>query len=845
MRFLLMDLRFSWRLLRKSPGFTAIVVLTLALGIGANTAIFSLLDALVYRSLPIPAPEELYSLTDLTSSGIAFGNQSGVRSLLSWNEFIHFRDHNPAFEKLFAASTELAMREAELDSGPSEAPVSVQISLVSGDYFPVMSVPPQLGSVFGEEVDDPGQVRPVAVISDAFWERQYARSADVLGHQIRIFDNSYQVIGVMPPRFFGETVGRRPDLWVPILTQKIVYPGMDLIEGTGSVMNQPLWLNVMGRLRPEITPEQAQAALNLLLDQFVQSRFDPSFESDTRQKLLEETIQLTPAASGASPLRQRYQQPLQVMLLMVIFVLLIACVNVSSLLLARGRLRKREIGVRLALGSGRLRLLSQFLSESLMLALLGGATGLLVALWSQSLLMSFAGRGTWTYLQLRLDTRLLLVCFLISALCGVLFGILPALRALSQDLTESLRGRAGLEQASRSTRHMGQGLVVSQIALSVLLLIMTGLFVRTLQNTAAVDVGFDQDKLITAWIPLSREGYQGAAAQNLLQEMLTRVERIPGVVSATVSQDGLFSNSESADPISVEGYRPAPGERLSSRYDHVGPDYFSTVGMPLVRGREITSRDRGPGPRVGLVNETFVKRFFPGRDPLGKRVSNVHPDNPGDFEIVGVVRDAKYNSLREKTPPRFYVPVFNPILENVSVALLVRVQAVDSGVENSLSSELAALDPGFERIRFQPLSELVDRTLDRERLLVRVISLFGALALLLAAIGIYGLLAYEVTRRASEIAIRMALGANRLSVIGMILREAMLLVACGLVVGIPSVWAVSRIAEVSDALYAVEPTDPAVLIGTALLMALLAALAAYLPAKRASRLDPLQVLKYE
>ncbi len=844
MKSVLMDLRFGLRLLKNNPGFTVIAVLTLALGIGANTAIFSLFDALVYRALPIPAPEELYSLTDLTSSGIAFGSERGVRSLLFWNEFLHFRDQDEVLQSLFASSSSTAAREVRLDPDGYRTPIRTQVSLVSGHFFDVLSVPPLLGSVFGGEADDPGEVLPVAVVSDAFWERQYGRAQDVLGRRIKVFESEYQIIGVMLPSFFGETVGRRPDFWVPILTQRLIFPGQNLLESRGSVLDQPLWLNVMGWLRTAIEPERAEVGLNLLLDRYVESRFDPGLESDIREELPHQTIQLTPAATGASPLRQRYQQPLQAMMWMVVLVLLIACANVANLLLARGRMRVREVGVRLALGSSRAGLICQFLTESLMLAVIGGAVGLLVALWVQSLLMSLAAEGTLTAVQLRLDGRILGFCLLMSALSGVLFGLIPAMRTVSRDLTLAFKGTPGLSPGGKPSRHVGRTLVISQIALSVLLLIVTGLFIRTLQNAAAVDVGFDQDRVLIGWIPLAQEGYQGQAALNLVDQLLVRVAQIPGVLSATVSHNGLFSNSESGDPIAVEGFEPAPGERLSYRYDHVGPGYFSTVGMEIVRGRELSRANGRSGPRAGLINETFAERYFGGRDPLGKRVLNTHPDNPGEVEIIGIVRDAKYNSLREEPPPRFYVPYFNPMMESSPVALLARVERTSAGLVTAIPKELAGLDRGFERTPFTPLADLVDRTLRRERLLVRVTSLFGALALVLAAIGIYGILGYEVTRRAPEIGVRMALGASHLNVVWMVFRETMLLVGCGLAIGIPAVLAVARLANViSSQLFQVEPTDPGVLLGAALVMAMFAAVAAYLPARRAALVDPIRVLR--
>ena len=481
-----------------------------------------------------------------------------------------------------------------------------------------------------------------------------------------------------------------------------------------------------------------------------------------------------------------------------------------------------------------------------MLAVIGGAVGLLVALWVQSLLVSLAAEGTLTAVQLRLDGRILAFCLLMSTLSGMLFGLIPAMRTVSRDLTLALKGMPGLNQGGKPSSHVGRTLVVSQIALSVLLLIVTGLFVRTLQNTAAVDVGFDRERVIIGWIPVAQEGYQGQSALDLVDQLLVRVEQIPGVLSATVSHNGLFSNTESGDPITVEGFEPAPGERLSSRYDHVGPGYFSTVGLQIVRGRELTGIDSRFGPRAGLVNETFAERYFAGRDPLGKRVVNTHPDNPGEIEIVGIVQDAKYNSLREETLPRFYVPYFNPITESSRVALLARVEQPSSGLVTALQKELASFDRDFERTPFIPLTDLVDRTLRRERLLVRVTSLFGALALVLAAIGIYGILGYEVTRRAPEIGIRMALGASHLSVVGMVFRETILLVGCGLAIGIPAVLAVARLANVvSSQLFQVEPTDPVVLLGSALVMSLFAGGAAYLPAKRAALVDPIRVLKNE
>src|SRR6267143_3300412 len=604
------DLRFALRILAKNPGFTLIAVLTLALGIGANTAIFSVLDSVLLRSLPVPHPEQLVTLSDPDEHGSSFGSEGGDRSLLAFSEFEYFREHNEVFSEIFAADSSLPQLEVSIPDSPSSTGAqkeSARVRLVSGDYFATLRVPPAAGTFFTREVDRARGSSPIAVVSYAFWKQRFVLDPLALGKTIQIRQTSFQIVGVAPPGFSGETVGEVPDLWIPMMMQDSIYPGRDLLTAAKGLTNMHIWLQVMARLKPGVTPEQAKASINVVFKGLLESKVGPSISAEERRHALDQRINLQRAARGSSVLREHFGEPLKILMAMVGFVLLIACANVANLLLARGAARQREFAMRIAIGAGRGRLIRQLLTESLLLAVSGAAAGLLLAHWADALLLRMVSGGAsgppCIHLDLQPDARVLGFTLGVTLLTTILFGLIPSLFSTRLDLTPVLRSTptGAFSEASHRRFPAGKILVVTQVAVSVILLVSAGLFVRSLSKLSAVNLGYDRENLILFRVDAAPGGYKGAAIPHFQLNLLAKISAIPGLRGATVSKDGLFSHSESADPIAVEGYTPKAGEEMHSRMDHVGPGYFSTLGIPILMGREIEAQDTAVSLRAPLL----------------------------------------------------------------------------------------------------------------------------------------------------------------------------------------------------------------------------------------------------
>jgi len=853
MRILLQDLRYATRMLLKNPGFAIVAVLTLALGIGANTAIFSVLDSVLLRALPVPNPGELSVLTDPDSHGALFGGEGGERSLLAYSEFQYLRDHTEIFSHIFAADSQLPDVTARIGSASvnSQAPTEVvRVRLVGGDYFDTLGVKPAAGQVLTTEVDHARGGAPVAVISYAFWKQRFGLEPSALGKIIHVGSVSFEIVGVTPPGFFGETVGQSPDVWVPITMQDAIYPGRDLLTASPEgILNQHLWLQVMGRRKPGITNAQANASLNVVFKGLIESLTGPGITGDERRHSLDQRLKVQPAARGASTLHEAFGEPLKFLMALVGLVLLIACANVANLLLARGAARQKEFAMRLAVGADRYRLVRQLLTESLLLAILGACAGILVAFWADSVLLRMvqgvANGPAAIQLDLQPNVRVLGFTLLVTLFTGVLFGLFPSLYATKVDLSGRMKSSASGAQGESSARRLplSKALVVAQVTFSLVLLVAAGLFVHSLAKLSHVDLGYNRENLLLFRVNTTAGGFKGAAIPRLYQDLLARISALPGLRGVTVSHLGLFTGAESGDPIAVEGYTPKSGERMDSRFDAVGPGYFSTMGIPILLGREITAQDSAGGLRAAVVNETFVHRFFPNTNPIGKHVRDTYPGNPGDAVIVGVAADAKYNSLREKTPPRIYLPLFNPMWEQNSAEYEVRTFADTASVSASLRSAVQEVGPSLPPINIHTMTGLVDDTLQTDRFIQRLSSAFGLLAILLASIGLYGVMAYNVARRTRDIGIRMTLGAAPGDVRWQVLRETLALVLIGIAIGVPVALAGTRL--IRSMLFGLGFADPIVIVSSAALLALVAALAGFLPARRASQVDPMVALRYE
>ena len=849
---LLQDIRYGVRMLLKNPGFTAIAVMTLALGIGANTAIFSVLDSVLLRTLPVAHPEQLVLLTDPDSHGSSFGSEGGDRSLLAYSEFQYLRDHNEVFSSIFASDSHLAETPAKFErssSGAVSAEETIRVRLASGDYFYTLQVKPVIGRMFTPEMDRVRGGAPFAVTSYAFWKQRFNLDPAILGKTVQIHHTSFEIIGVAPPGFFGETAGEAADVWIPVTMQDAIYPGRDLLSLSQGEVNKHIWLQVIARLKPGITQEQAKASINVVFQRMIESNIGSTASAEERQEFLSQRINLQAGARGSSTLQGEYGQPLKVLMALVGFVLLIACANVANLLLARGAARQKEFAVRLAIGAGRRRLIRQLLSESLLLAFAGAAAGILLAQWVETLLLQLVSRASAGHgviqLNLRPDARVLVFTLSVTVLSATLFGLIPALRLTRVDLSPILKSSAGATTGEAGQRRLpaGRVLVIVQVAISLILLVDAGLFVHSLSKLSEVNLGYQRENLILFRVDGAPGGYKGPANLRFQRELLDKFSNVPGVRAATLSSNGLFSHSESADPILVEGYTPKPGEEMHSRMDHIGPGYFSTVGIPLLMGREIGPQDSGNGPRAAVINQKFAKDYFANTNPLGKKVRDTYPGNPSEMEIVGIVADAKYNSLREQTPARIYAPYFNPMWEHSYAIYEIRTLADPASVSMTLRKIVQQMNSAVPPIEIKTMPGLVDDSLHTDRFVARLAGVFGLLAMVLASIGLYGIMAYTVARRTRDIGIRMALGAQPGGVLWLVLRETLLLVVAGLAVGLPVAFAGTHLLK--SMLFGLGLVDPVAIVVSAMSLVVVAALAGFLPARRAMRVDPMVALRYE
>jgi predicted permease len=848
---LVRDVRYGIRNLLHTPGFTAIAVLTLSLGIGANTAIFNVLDAILLRSLPVAHPEELVVLTDPDDHGVHFGSQSGDRSLLAYSEFEYLRDHNEVFTGMFAADSNLPEVEATI-AGSAQAGSKekewVQVRLVSGDYFSVLGVSATIGRTFGAETDRGRGGFPVAVLSYSYWKKRFGSSPDVLGKIIQIRENGFEIMGVMPPKFFGETVGEVPDIWVPITMQAAIHPGQDYLSPSPQgILNQFTWVQVMGRLKPGVQLAQANAASNVLFQRMIEGAGRSN--GQVRALANDQKLSLQSGVRGSSTLRAGFGKPLKFLMVLVGLVLLIACSNVANLLLARGAGRQKEFAMRSAMGATRFRLIRQLLTENLLLAAFGAAVGILLAYWANALLLRMVSGGASSassQLALKFDATVLGFTVGVTLLTTILFGLVPSFYVTRLNLSPVLKSTtlSGSSGSGQRSVPAGKILVVAQVAVSLTLLVAAGLFVRSLTKLSQVNLGYDREKLMLFRVNAAAGGFKGAeATTQLYQNLLQKIEAIPGLRGVTVSHNGLFSGSESGDSIEVEGYTPRAGEDPNSRMDHVGPGYFSTLGIPILMGREIETQDSGKRLRAAVINQKFAKTYFQNSNPIGKHVRDAYSGNPADLVVVGVVSDVKYNSLREETPPRLYAPLFNPIWEQRAAVYEVRTLADAAAVSAALREAVRQTSAALPPIEINTMAGLVDDSLQTDRFVKQLSEGFAVLAILLASVGLYGVMAYTVARRTREIGIRLALGAERKAVRWQVLRESLLLALVGILIGVPL--AVGGTVFVRSMVFGLGIMDPVAILGATTLLTLIAALSGSLPAWRASRVDPLIALRYE
>ena len=835
------DLLHGARMLVKSAGFTSGAVLSLALGIGANTAVFSLIDAVILKQLPVKDPQQLVALTDPAAAGVSIGTSTGERGILSTREFEGLCARAQSFSGMLAAQSERDRQNARVDGKPPE---EVGTRLVSGSYFTVLGATPAMGRTFTTADEHGPGTAPYAVISYQYWQRRFGGSPSALDSRIHIGKADLGIIGVAPPHFLGENVGEAPDIWIPLDMQPQIMPGrMWLEDDAGHIAEKVMWLQVMGRLKPGVSRQQAQANVDVVFKQIVAEEF--SKLSQSQPDILKQNLKLHDAGNGVSSLRGDFADPLYVLMAFVALVLAIACANVANLLLARATARQREMGVRLALGASRGRIIRQFLTESLMLSAAGGLIGSLFALGGVRLLLRLVEDAPDSLmLDVRPDPRVFLFTTGVCLLTGLVFGLAPAWRSARVNVSGALREAGRGLTGSGARIGAGKILVIGQIAISVVLLIGAGWFIRTLRNLQNVDLGYPREKLVLVGVDLLSAGYSGERLPMVYSGLNDRLARIPGVRAVTYSENGLFSGNESGDRITVEGYKPQKRADVSARFDQVGPHYFATVGIPILLGRDIGPQDVASAESVCVVNEAFAKFYFGTANPVGKHVTDEFPDTRKTFVIVGVSRDSRDHSLRRDIFRRFYLSAHQPLGRYPpGMNYEIRTFGDPSRVLQAARREILSFDPAIPIDSVKTLDALLDGNLRQERMIAQLSTVFGGLALLLACIGLYSVLSYAVARRTNEIGIRMALGAERGMVIRMVLRETAVLIAIGVAAGVPASLACARFIE--SKLFGLKPADPLTLAAALGIMIAVGTVSGYLPARRASKVDPLIALRYE
>jgi len=839
------DLRYGVRMLLKSKALTVVAVLSLALGIGANTAIFSLIDAVLLKTLPVKSPNELVLFDWLSGPNLMARSINGSLSKdeatglststsFSYAIFNQFRDHAETLSDVFAFA-EIEQLNVNVD-GQAEIASG---QFVSGGYYAGLGVPAVAGRTLTGD-DDQATANPAAIISHRYWQRRFGLDSAVIGKSITINSVSFTIVGVTPPGFEGTLqVGSSPDFSIAMSMEPLINPGGSMLRDRGI-----WWVQIMGRLKQGATVAQTRASLEGMFQQIaieedkLAQAADPARDHDQPNV---PTLRVGSGSQGLNEMRRDYAQPLTILVAVVGLVLLIACANVANLLLARSATRQKEMAVRLALGAGRRRLIRQMLTESVLLAMLGAALGLLFANWGKDLLLTLRPWGGGALdLDLKLDLRVLGFTAAVSLLTGILFGVAPALRATRVDLTPALKDNArGVIGGSRIG--LSNALVIVQVALSLVLLTGAGLFVRTLRNLNNVDVGFNTENVLLFRVSPRLSGYKATQIAQLYEQMLQRIEAVPGVVRATISRHPLLSGSAAIESVYIEG-RPAPGPRDYTYVQRVRSNFFETMEIPLVLGRGLREQDDERAPRVAVINQVMARKLFPNEDPIGKRFG-FSEQHSSEIEIVGVARNAKYTSLRYETPATVYFPYRQQASSLGQMNFEVRTAGDPTALAGAIREAVSEVDRNIPLFDVKTQRRQAEQSLTQERLFATLSSFFGLLAVLLACLGLYGVMSYTVARRTNEIGIRIALGATAPRVVRLVMRETMLLVVIGVVIGLGAALASARLIE--KMLFGLAPRDPVTISLATLLMVVVAALAGYLPARRASKVDPMVALRYE
>lgn len=847
MRSIGRDIQFALRGFRKSPVFTAVALLSLALGIGANTAIFTLLDQVILRFMPVKNPQQLVLLS---SNGINYGSNWGDNAL-SYPMYRDFSANNSMFSAMFCRFPE------DFSLGFKGTTERATGEFVSGTYFPVLGVGADLGRTITPEDDRIGNGQPVLMLSYAYWQARFSKDRSVVGRQLNVNGHNYTIIGVAPQGFTGMDVGRVSQVFVPLATLPELFPSLkDQLKFED---RRRRFVNVFGRLKPGISREQAQASIqpyyHAMLEMEVKEAAFSRAAPEVRAQFLRNTITVLPGGQGQLTIRQMLTTPLWVLMALTSGVLLIACANVASLLVARGASRQKEIAIRLAIGAGRFRIVRQLIIESLLLAGAGGALGLLLAIWTDSALLRLLPHDI---IELQLSTtpdlRILLFATAVSLVTGIVFGLLPAWQSTKPDVAPTLKDTVGGVIGAGMHVRIRKTLVAAQVMLSLLLLIGAGLFIRSLRNLRDVGPGFPSSNLVAFEIDPSRNGYTSDQSKVLYRQLRSEISGLPGVRSVGLAQVRILEDDEWDSSATVEGYHPVAGNHPEPFMNTVSPGYFATLGVPVLAGRDFTEQDTqtvqhdekpdNVVPRVVMVNEKFAKKYFGSAgNAIGRHVGfGSDPGTKTDMEIIGVVKDIKYKNLRDDVP----IQMFEPYLASkllVGMTVYARTVADPDQFFAEVRSRVRGLDANLPIYGARSMNQQISDSLLIERLVASLSAVFGGLATLLAVIGLYGVMAYTVARRTREIGIRMALGAFQRDVVWMVMREVLVLVCVGLAAGLVGALLLTKFVQTQ--LYGVSGYDPITLAIASVALAAVACAAGYIPALRASRIDATRALRYE
>jgi predicted permease len=829
---LLEDVRYALRGLRKSPLFTIVALASLAIGIGANTAVFSLMDQALLRSLPVKHPEELVLFRSPGPRSGSINSNYSDEVTFSYPMYREFRDGNSVFSGV------IARFPISFSSSWHDQTERVSGDLVSGNFFDVLGVHAAIGRTFTQEDDRKPGAEPVVMLSYGYWKRRFGGDPGVLNQTIILNAHPLTIVGVVQAGFHSLGVGEAQDVFVPMMMQGLMMPRGNDLENRRS-----MWLNIFARLKPGVSRQQAEAAMNVFWRPLLalEAKELPQLSQNTRNRFLNRHLSLKEGGQGVSGSPPEFKAAFAVLMSMVGLLLLIACANVANLLMARASARQREVSIRLAMGASRIQLIRQLLTESLVLAIAGGLLGVLVADWTGGGLLSLLPDDPGTHgLTSHPDTRIFLFALGLSVLTGLLFGLAPAIQGTRAELAATLKDQATGVVGGFGHLRFRKGLVVMQVALSLVLLIGAGLFARSLYNVKNIDVGMRTDHLIQFSIQPSLNGYSQQRMLALFERLQGDIARLPGVHAVSMAEITVLSGDVESGSFKVDGYQAKEDEDMTASENYVGPGYLATMGIPLLAGRDFTKAD-GPGaPHVAVINEKVAQHFFGKQNPLG-HVLRFGRSDSDPMEIVGIVKNGKTSDPKEQT--RQFVYGSYSQRKMGLMTFYARTEQKPLAIAQALRDQVKRQDVNLPIFNVKTLDMQIDESLFMDRLVAMLSAAFGMLATLLAAIGLYGVMAFMVVRRTREIGIRMALGADRRSVLGLVMREVLVLAAAGIAIAIVASYALGGVVE--SQLLGVSGRDPLVMASATAGLALVAFLAGYLPALRASRVDPLSALRYE